>query len=47
VLGPRMRHAVLFDGRGLVDPGAAVAAGVAYRGIGRPPRDPVPSLDLA
>lgn len=38
------RRALLFDGRGLVDPEAAVAAGFAYRGVGRPSRDPVPSL---
>lgn len=40
-LAPRMRGRLLFDGRGLIDPGAAVAAGLAYRGIGRPSRDPI------
>ena len=34
---------LLFDGRGLIDPSEAVAAGFAYRGIGRPSRDPIPS----
>jgi UDPglucose 6-dehydrogenase len=43
-LAPRMRRRLLFDGRGLIDPQAAVDAGVAYRGIGRPSRDPVPTL---
>ena len=36
-----MRHALLFDGRGLVDPSAAVEAGFSYRGVGRTSRDPV------
>jgi UDPglucose 6-dehydrogenase len=43
-LAPRMRSRILFDGRGLIDPEAAVRAGLAYRGIGRPSRDPVPTL---
>jgi UDPglucose 6-dehydrogenase len=43
-LAPRTRRALIFDGRGLVDPEAAAAAGFAYRGIGRPSRDPVPTL---
>jgi UDPglucose 6-dehydrogenase len=34
------RTRLLFDGRGMIDPNAAVAAGFAYRGIGRPSRDP-------
>jgi UDPglucose 6-dehydrogenase len=36
-----MRHPLLFDGRGLIDPGAAVDAGLSYRGVGRTSRDPV------
>jgi UDPglucose 6-dehydrogenase len=43
-LAPRMRGRLVFDGRGLLDPQAAVDAGLAYRGIGRPSRDPVPTL---
>jgi UDPglucose 6-dehydrogenase len=43
-LGPRMRNRLLFDGRGLIDAEEAVAAGYAYRGVGRPSRDPVPAL---
>jgi UDPglucose 6-dehydrogenase len=38
-----VRRPLLFDGRGLIDPSSAVAAGFAYRGIGRPSRDPIPS----
>jgi UDPglucose 6-dehydrogenase len=33
----RMRCPVLFDGRRLIEPSVAVAAGLAYRGIGRNP----------
>lgn len=40
-LAPRMRHPLLFDGRGIVSPAAAVAAGIAYRGVGRRSLDPV------
>ena len=40
-LAGRMRGRLLFDGRGLIDPDAAVNAGLAYRGVGRPSRDPV------
>lgn len=36
-----MRRPLLFDGRGLIDPDAAVEAGLAYRGVGRSSRDPV------
>lgn len=35
-LGTRMRHPILFDGRNLFDPAAVTAAGLRYRGIGRP-----------
>ena len=42
-LGPRMRHRLLFDGRGLIDPSDAVAAGLSYRGVGRRSVDPVPA----
>ena len=38
--GTIARARLLFDGRGMIDPGDAVAAGFAYRGIGRPSRDP-------
>ena len=41
-LAPRMRGRLLFDGRGLIEPGEAVAAGLSYRGIGRRSRDPEP-----
>ena len=30
-----MRRSLLFDGRGLIDPAKAVAAGLSYRGVGR------------
>jgi UDPglucose 6-dehydrogenase len=36
----RMRHPVLFDGRGLIRPSEATAAGFAYRGIGRRSLEP-------
>jgi UDPglucose 6-dehydrogenase len=36
----RMRQPTLFDGRGLISAAQAVAAGLAYRGIGRQPLDP-------
>ena len=39
-LAPTMRRALLFDGRGLVDPAVAAQAGFAYRGVGRTPREP-------
>jgi UDPglucose 6-dehydrogenase len=38
----RMRGGHLFDGRGLIDPATAAAAGFHYRGVGRFPRDPLP-----
>ncbi|MGP1673761.1 MAG: UDP binding domain-containing protein, partial [Candidatus Limnocylindrales bacterium] len=40
-LRPLMRRPFLFDGRGLVNPAVATAAGLHYRGVGRRPRDPV------
>ena len=40
-LAPRMRHGLLFDGRGMIAPADAVAAGLAYRGVGRRSVDPV------
>jgi UDPglucose 6-dehydrogenase len=43
----RMRHATLFDGRGLIPGPAAVAAGLAYRGIGRRSLDPTPATSRA
>jgi UDPglucose 6-dehydrogenase len=36
----RMRHPTLFDGRGLIPAASAVAAGMAYRGIGRRSLEP-------
>jgi len=39
-LGRRMRRCYLFDGRGLIDPSAAAAAGFHFRGVGRSSRDP-------
>jgi UDPglucose 6-dehydrogenase len=36
----RMRAPILFDGRGLIRASDAVAAGIAYRGIGRRSLDP-------
>lgn len=36
-----MRHRRLFDGRGLIKPKAALAAGFAYRGVGRRSLNPV------
>ncbi len=38
--GSRMRARRLFDGRGMVDPQSALAAGFAYRGVGRRSLDP-------
>lgn len=40
-LQPLMRRAMLFDGRRLIDPQTATAAGLHYRGVGRRPHDPV------
>jgi UDPglucose 6-dehydrogenase len=40
-LAARMRTRLLFDGRGLIDPAAAVEAGLSYRGIGRRSAEPV------
>lgn len=37
----RMRGSHLFDGRGLIDPSEAAAAGFHYRGVGRFSRDPL------
>jgi UDPglucose 6-dehydrogenase len=45
--GRSMRQRILFDGRGLVEPGRAVAAGFSYRGVGRRPADPVESEALS
>jgi UDPglucose 6-dehydrogenase len=42
-LAPRLRGRLLFDGRAMIDPSDAVAAGLSYRGIGRRARDPEPS----
>jgi UDPglucose 6-dehydrogenase len=42
-LAPRLRARLLFDGRGLVDASAAVAAGLSYRGVGRRSADAVPT----
>jgi UDPglucose 6-dehydrogenase len=39
-----VRHRLLFDGRGLIRPEAALAAGFAYRGVGRRSLDPVEAL---
>lgn len=40
----RVARALIFDGRGIIDPALAVQAGFSYRGVGRPPRDPaIPS----
>lgn len=36
----RVARAVLFDGRGIIDPQRAVEAGFSYRGIGRLAREP-------
>ena len=41
-LAGRMRGRVLFDGRGMVEPAAAIAAGISYRGVGRRSVDPEP-----
>jgi UDPglucose 6-dehydrogenase len=41
-LASRMRRRLLFDGRGMVEPDAALAAGIAYRGVGRRSVDPEP-----
>lgn len=32
---PRTARAVIFDGRNIIDPERAVAAGFEYRGVGR------------
>jgi UDPglucose 6-dehydrogenase len=36
----RVARAVILDGRGIIDPEAAVRAGFSYRGVGRPAREP-------
>lgn len=36
----RVARAIIFDGRGIIDPELAVRAGFSYRGIGRPAREP-------
>lgn len=36
----RVSRPVIFDGRGIIDPGLAVHAGFSYRGIGRAAREP-------
>ncbi|MEO6295230.1 MAG: nucleotide sugar dehydrogenase [Candidatus Limnocylindria bacterium] len=41
-----MRHRRLFDGRGLIKPEAALAAGFAYRGVGRRSLNPVEAATL-
>jgi UDPglucose 6-dehydrogenase len=41
-LAGRMRRPLLFDGRGMVEPAAASAAGMSYRGVGRRSVDPEP-----
>ena len=41
-LAGRMRRRLLFDGRGMVEPAAATAAGISYRGVGRRSVDPEP-----
>ena len=41
-LASRMRRRLLFDGRGMIDPEAAMAAGISYRGVGRRSVDPEP-----
>jgi UDPglucose 6-dehydrogenase len=43
----RMRHPILFDGRGLIRASDAVEAGLAYRGIGRRSLDPTPATSRA
>ena len=37
-----MRRKLLFDGRGMVEPAAEIAAGLSYRGFGRRSVDPEP-----
>lgn len=46
-LRPRMRRPVLFDGRNLFQPAAVIAAGLSYRGIGRPDVDPPAAAEPA
>jgi UDPglucose 6-dehydrogenase len=41
-LAPRMRRRLLFDGRGMIDPGDALSADISYRGVGRRSVDPEP-----
>ena len=38
---PRVRRALVFDGRNLLDPEAVQTAGFGYRGVGRVPRDSI------
>ena len=42
----RVTHALIFDGRGVIDPDLAVRAGFSYRGIGRPSREPAAATSL-
>jgi UDPglucose 6-dehydrogenase len=39
-IAPRMRGNVVFDGRNVLDRAAVVAAGLRYRGVGRPSLEP-------
>ena len=41
-LARRMRGQLFFDGRGMVEPAVATAAGLSYRGVGRRSVDPEP-----
>jgi UDPglucose 6-dehydrogenase len=40
VIAPRMRGNLVFDGRNVLDRAAVVAAGLRYRGVGRPSLEP-------
>jgi len=40
VLRPMMRRPLLYDGRNLFEPHLVTAAGLCYRGVGRPDADP-------
>jgi UDPglucose 6-dehydrogenase len=43
----RVARAIIFDGRGIIDPELAVRAGFSYRGIGRRAREPFATGILA
>jgi UDPglucose 6-dehydrogenase len=46
-VAPRMRGILVFDGRNVLNASAVAAAGLRYRGVGRPALEPTPRLSEA